>query len=170
MEFLGVELVGGGEGLLDGGFHGEEVFVVGGVEALFFDPLPVAFDEVEVGRVGGEEFEFDAEGFCVGLDELAALVAGVVEEEGDGDFQRGVEGGELVEQRADAGGVDVSFVGENMDLPSHSIERAEDVEALASAGRGQKNSRETPDVAHERAVNKVRGVYEKDHPLALFCL
>lgn len=96
-------MVSGGEGLLDGGFHGKKSFVVGGVEALFFDPFPVAFDEVEIRSVGGQEFEFDAEHFCVCLDESAALIAGVVEEEGDGDFEVRVVGGELSEKGADAG-------------------------------------------------------------------
>lgn len=57
-----------------------------------------------------------------------------------------------------------------MDLSSDGVQRAEDIEALTSAGRGQKNSSHTPDISHERAVDKMRGIYEKDHPLTRFCL
>jgi len=92
------------------------------------------------------------------LHQLAPLVAGVVQKEGERNVPGAIEGGQLAEQRTDALGRDIRFVGEEVNLPTDRIQRSQHVEALPSRWRAYKHPCKTPQGTQERAVNKVRGI------------
>ena len=125
-----VLVMGQGGGFEDGGFHRREVLMILGVQTLLLHPAPIAFDQVEVGRVGGQKLQVDAQSPGVGLHQRAPLVAGVVQKEGERNVPGAIEGGQLAEQRTDTLGRDIRFVGEEVNLPTDRIQRPQHVEAL----------------------------------------
>ena len=75
-----------------------------------------------------------------------------------GTFLGAIEGGQLAEQRADALGRDIRFVGEEVNLATDRIQRPQHVETLPPRRRAEEPPCETPQGTQKRAVNKVRGI------------
>jgi len=107
---------------VNSGCEGTEVRVVLGVQALLFDKLPQPLDEVEVGRIRGQEQQLDPQLLCHGLYERTALIAGIVQHHGDRHAQG--ERGQAMEELADTLGVDVGGVGDRDDFMGQGVEGA----------------------------------------------
>ena len=82
-----------------------EGWVEFGVEDFFLRELPEALDEVQVWGIRRKKKKLDTERLGCCLNKLAALIAGVVENQGDRDFRR--ESGDLAEQFANTFRIDV---------------------------------------------------------------
>lgn len=39
-------------------FHSTEILIILGIKTALLDPLPVSLNEIEIGRVGRQEFQF----------------------------------------------------------------------------------------------------------------
>ena len=83
LQLLGVRGRNAVEDFLDGGLKVGELRMVAAVEGTTFGELPQAFDQVQVGRVRGEEQQRDTQltGQC--LDRGIVLIAGVVQHQRD---------------------------------------------------------------------------------------
>lgn len=136
------------QALADGLGEAVEVGVVFGVEALLFDELPEPFNEVEVGRVGGQEEQLDAQGGGVLNHDVTALIAGIVQDDGEGEVQ--TEGGQLREEFTDLRGSDIGVVGHRDPLVGDGVERAQHIESLATTGGGDEDPRQRPEIAQKR--------------------
>ena len=103
---------------------------------------PQAFNQVEVGRVRGEEQQRDIQlsGQC--LDRGVVLIAGVVQHQRDrcGQTQRG----NLLQQFAHRLGVDDRGVGHGDQLARHRIPRPQHIEPLTTRSRTHEDPREGP--------------------------
>lgn len=104
------------------GGEGRERVVGNGIKALFFDELPQAFDQVQVGRVAGQEKQLDAQGLGQSHDDRTSLITRVIEDKGDRYGK--AFGGDLVKQITDAVCVDVGVVCDRDDFMGHGVERA----------------------------------------------
>ena len=59
------------------------VRIVLGVQALLFDKLPEALNQIQIGRVGGQEQQLDAQPLRQTLHQRTPLIAGIVEHDGE---------------------------------------------------------------------------------------
>jgi hypothetical protein len=83
----------------NGGREGDEVGVVVGVQALFFDKLPQALDQVKVRGVRWQEAEFNMQAERRGRHQGTFLLTGIIQKQGDGNVQ--VEARQLIQQLTD---------------------------------------------------------------------
>jgi hypothetical protein len=67
-----------GEAVLKGRLKGGAVGIVRGGEALLFDKLPQALNEIAIGGIGREGQQFEAPGPGQSLPEQTTLIAGLV--------------------------------------------------------------------------------------------
>ncbi len=127
-----------GDGLLEG----VKVLIVGAVEAFFSDEFPQAFNQIEIGGVSRQKQEFNPQSSRLLHHEPTALIARIIHHHG----HRGGEaqGGDLLEQFAHAGGIDVAVIGHGNELVGDGMQRPQDIEALPSAGRTHQHAGETP--------------------------
>jgi len=145
---------------VDRGTEFGEGVVVAAVEHVAFDELPQAFDQVEVGRIRGQELQLDVERRRQVDHQRAVLIAGVVEHQGDRAWQ--LEGGDLAQQfthrvrRHRAGGRDAD------ELIRHGVPGTQHAVAFAARGPANEQTPQTPQTAQERALDEVRCVDEKD--------
>lgn len=126
----------------DGGFEGLEVIVVFAIEALLFDKLPQALNEVQIGRIAREEEKFDIQRRRQRHDDLTSLITRVVKDDGDGDGK--ASAGDAVKQIANAVGVNVGIVGDQDEFMRDGVKSPQHIEALTPRGRAQEQTRETP--------------------------
>ena len=84
--------------------------IIASVQAAFFDQLPEPFDQVELGRIRREKQQLDLESSGGVLDQPTALIAGVVQN--DGDRNRQGQLGQLAQQPTDAFAVNVGVGGD----------------------------------------------------------
>jgi len=69
---------------LNGGGKGIEGCIKFGIETLLFYELPQPFNQIEVWRIGWQEEQFDVELGGQIDDQIAALIAGVIEDQREG--------------------------------------------------------------------------------------
>ncbi len=67
----------------DGLFKGGERGVVAPMETLGFHKLPEPFNEIEIRGIGGQPKQGNPEAFRLGHDEVIALVAGIIQDDGN---------------------------------------------------------------------------------------
>ena len=98
--------------------------VIMGMQAAFFHQLPEPFDQVELRRIRWEKQQFDLQGGGGVLHQPTALIAGVVQNDGDRNRQGQLR--QLAQQLTDAGAMDVGlggdgdqFVGDGVERPQH---------------------------------------------------
>mgnify|MGYP000014262482 CR=1 FL=1 len=72
------------EALTDCLFERRKVRVIDGIQALLFNKLPQAFNQIQVGRVRGQVQEFNLERGGQSRHQLTFLVAGVIQDQGYG--------------------------------------------------------------------------------------
>lgn len=138
--------------------------VVAAIEAVLFDELPEAFDQVEIRRIRREKHQGNPALGGVGHYLLAMLVPGVVEHEGQGVF--GMQFPQLVEQVTDALCVDIGMVDDADELATHGVDRAQDVEALTACRRPNEGTPEAPDHGEKSSVDEVCRINKIDLALA----
>lgn len=119
-----------------------KVFIIGRREAFFSDEFPQAFNQIEIGGVGRQEEDFDQEGSSPLQHEPTVVIAGIIHHQG----HRGgeAEGGDLFEQFAHTGGVDVAVVGHRDELMGDGMQGSQHVESLPSTGSTHDDASETP--------------------------
>ncbi len=113
-----------------------------GVKALLLDEFPPALDQVEMGRIGRQKEQFDVKMGRQGLNESAALIAGVIENQGDGCLE--IARAEFSQQLAHAFGIDIRIIRHGDHFQVERIDSAQHVEALATARRLDPGAGETP--------------------------
>ena len=159
LQLLGVRGRNAVEDFLDGGLKVGELRMVAAVEGTTFGELPQAFDQVQVGRVRGEEQQRDTQltGQC--LDRGVVLIAGVVQHQCDrsGQTQRG----NLPQQFAHRLGVDDRGVSHGDQVARHRIPRPQDIEPLTSRSRTHEDPRERPQVTQEGPEHEMGRVDEE---------
>ena len=133
--------------------------MVAAVEGTTFGEVPQAFDQVQVGRVRGQEQQRDTQltGQC--LDRGVVLIAGVVQHQRDrsGQTQRG----NLPQQFAHRLGVDDRGVSHGDQVSRHRIPRPQDIEPLTSRSRTHEDPRERIQVTQEGPEHEMGRVYEE---------
>jgi len=135
------------------------------VDALSLHESPQALDQVQIGRIRREEQKANAQLGGQALDDLVALVAGVVQDDGDRAVQ--LLGGNLAEQLAHRLGVDHGRVGHGDQLPRDGVPSPQDIEPLPTGSGTHEDAGEAPQTTQESAVNEMSSVDEEDVALAL---
>lgn len=100
------------------------------------------------------------------LNELAALIACVVEDQGDGRLE--MERTEFSEQLANGFGIDVRVVRHGDHFKVERINRAQHVKALTTARCFNPDAGETPQATQKSAKHKVRRIHKKHGALTRF--
>ena len=126
-----------GDAGVDAILEGVEVIIVSAVQNLLFDEPPQPFDQIQVGRIGGQINEFDA--LFLGLvgNRLAFLVSGVVQHQSDRAAGARIGVGNFVQELGKHPLVDVGVVGHRNGLMSYRVVSAQDVVTLTTTGRWQ---------------------------------
>ncbi len=94
----------GGDGLAKLGKRG----VIAGIQTLGFRKFPQPFDQIEIGRIGRKKQQLNTEAGGGVEDILAALIAGIVQDEGNGPVGELLDS--FLEQLDDGVGIDVSCI------------------------------------------------------------
>jgi hypothetical protein len=98
-----------GEAVGDGLLEQVNVFIVGAVETFFAHEAPEPLNQIEIGRIGRQKEQLDAQLAGSLHYQSTALIAGIVHQQG---HRRGeTEGGDLLEQVAHTAGVDGALIG-----------------------------------------------------------
>ena len=155
-----------GDSVEDRIFHRGEVGVIACIQASLFHPAPIPFNQIEIRGIRRKKGQLQAQGPGVVHHQLRALVAGIIQKEGDRDIPGSIESGDLAEQGTHTRGGNIGFIGEQVNLPRNGIKGSQHVEPLPSGGGAQKYTRKTPHVREKSPENKMSGVYEKNHPLS----
>jgi hypothetical protein len=153
-----------GDGLLER----FKVFIVGVVETFFAHETPEPLNQIEIGRIGGQKEELDAQLAGPLEHEPAALIARIVQHQGN----RGAEAkdGDLLEQFAHADGVDVALIGHGNELVSDGMQSSQHIEALSATRSAHQHASETPEPAQIRPQDEMGRIDEKDGALTGFGL
>ena len=79
-------------------FHRGEVGVILRIQAALFHPAPIPFNQIEIRGIRRKKGQLQAQ--CLGVvhHQLRALVAGIIQKEGDRDIPGSIERGHLAEQ------------------------------------------------------------------------
>jgi hypothetical protein len=152
------------EVLLDRRLKRSERRMVAAVEGASFEELPQTFDQVQVGRVRGQEQERDPQLNCQRLHRSVPLIAGVVQYQGDrsGETRRG----DLSQQFAHRLGVDDRGVRHGDQFARHRVPSSEHVEPLTTRSRADEDSLKRPQAAQERPEYEMGGVAEEHMTLS----
>jgi hypothetical protein len=92
-----------------------------------------------------------------------ALVAGIVQDEGNGDLQP--QFNQLTQQLANTLGVDVGQIRDGDDLMRDRIQGPQDIEALPPARGFDPAPGKTPEIPQKRAEDKMGRIHKKDRSL-----
>ena len=154
--------------VLDRLFEQSKVLVIVRIQALFSDEFPQAFNQIEIGGVGRQKQEFNPESSRLLHHEPTALIAGIIHHHS----HRGGEaqGGELLEQFAHAGGIDVAVIGHGNELVGDGMQGSQHIEALPATGSTHHDASETPEPAQIGPEDKMGSIDEKDGALTGFGL
>lgn len=159
--------VGGREliqAVVDGGSEIGEGVVMAAVQGFFLEELPQAFDQVQVGRVTGQEQQFDGQARGEVLHEGAALIACIVQHQRDRAGE--VPCGDLLQQFAHRCRGDVGRVANRQDFVSHGVPGGQHVVAVATGCGADEHSQRGPDAAQEGSQHEVCRVHEEHLPLS----
>ena len=122
--------------------------VISGIKTLFFDKFPKALNQIEIGRIGRQEKEFNVKLRGKLSDELCTLITRIIQNQCH--RYREVEACNLPEEITNALAVDVSVIDDGNQFMIDRVQRSEHVEPLP-AGRGlEPQSRPTPKISQER--------------------
>lgn len=153
-----------GKAVADRVLKGCAVGIVLGVQTLLFDKLPQALNQIEIGRVRGQVEQFDAQGCGEGLHQGTALIARIVQDEGD--RQPRVRSGQYLQQLADRRGGNVGEIGDREEFMRGGMQSRQDIEALAAGGSFDKQPLHAPENPQKGGKHKVRGIHEGDGAVA----
>lgn len=129
----------------DGVFEDREILVVDRVQALLFDEFPQSLNEIEVGGIGRQIQQFDAEGCGQIKHQMTLLVARIVEDECDRDIQ--AQRRNPAQQFANAVGIDVGVVGDHDQLMGDGVQGPQHIEALPPCRRADEQACKAPQQA-----------------------
>ena len=138
--------------------------VIMGVQAAFFHQLPEPFDQVELRRIRREKQQFDLQGGGGVLHQPTALIAGVVQNDGDRNGQGQLR--QLAQQLTDTGAIDVGLGGGNGDpFVGDGVERPQHAEAVPAGGGRLPAAGHAPQPAQKQAVDEMGGIHKKHRTL-----
>ena len=137
-----------------------KVLVIFRIQALFFDEFPQTLNQIEIGGVGRQKEDFDAQISSLLKHQPTALIASIIHHHSHRQSQP--EQSYLLQQCTDTGRRDVAVVGHGDKLMRDGIQGTQDVEALPSAGRTHQDACETPEIAQIRPQHKVGTIHKKD--------
>ena len=137
-----------------------KVLVIFGIQALLFDKLPYALNQIEVGRVGRQKEEFYPQMSSPLDHQPTVLIASSIHHHGHRPWQP--KQGQFLQQVAHTARGDVAVVGHGHQLMRDGIQGTQDVEALPSAGRTHQDACETPEIAKIASQHKMGTIHEKD--------
>ena len=120
-----------------------KVSVIRRIQTGLLDKLPHALNQIQVGRVRRQVQEFNLERGGQGRDQLTFLVAGVIQDQGNGHPQ--VQRGELTESLTHRARSNVGVVRHRHQLVGNGVQRSQDIEALAPRWRPDKHPRKAPE-------------------------
>jgi len=137
--------VGSCETLLDRGAKGIEGGIVVRIEALLAHKAPEALNQVEVGRIGGQIEQFDAERGRVLLHQHRTLIAHIIQNHGD---RQSIPTGcqfrqELTHRIGRHGG----SIDHGNELFGEGIHGSQDIQAVPTGWRGEEQPGEAPEPA-----------------------
>ena len=128
--------------LSDGPLEQFEVLIIVTVETFLAHETPQALNQIEVGRIGRQKEEFDAQLLGSLEHEPTALIASIIHHHGNGGLQ--AKESDLLEQFAHAGRIDVAVIGHGYELVADGIQCSQDIEALPPTGGTHDHAGETP--------------------------
>ena len=102
--------------------------VISGIKTLLFDKFPKALNQIEIGRIGRQEKEFDVKLRGKLSDELCALITRIIQNQCH--RHRKVEARNLPEKIANTLAVNVSVIDNGDEFMIHCVQRSEHVEPL----------------------------------------
>jgi hypothetical protein len=130
-----------------------------GIETLLLDKLPEALDQIQIRRVGREEKKFNMQLSGQPLDEAAVLIAGIIQNKGDG--QIGKRSCQLIEQSGHRLRVNVTGVGDSYQLSGGGVQGAEEIEALPARKGFDKKPDKGSQETKKRLQDKMGRIHEK---------
>lgn len=116
------------QALLNGRLERGEVGVVLGIQTLFLDELPQPFNQVQIRGIRRQVEQLDVEARRHRRHHRTFLVARVVQHQSNGHTQ--VQRRQLIQERAEALGVDVGVIGNRDEFMGDGVQGPQDVEAL----------------------------------------
>lgn len=134
--------------------------VIDRIETFLFDKFPQTLNQIEVGRIGGQEEEFEAQVSGQILDKLAMLVTGIVQYDSNRQVRAGSS--QLTQQSGNGVGIDGIGVGHSEQLPGGSVESTQNIETLSSSRSFDEKTGEGPQKAKEGLQNKVSRIHKKE--------
>lgn len=153
--------------LLDGLLNRGERGIGVAMETFGFYELPQPFNEVKIRRITGKPAKRNPEAVRLGHDIAVALVAGVIQNDGDGMIGETLR--QAFEQRDDTLAINVGVVGNRDHFPRDGVKRTQDIKALTAGGRRQEDARQTLEVAEPGTQDEVGRVDEQDVACARLC-